>query len=696
MTRRRALAHVGKEGREVVSPAFADRNAARAPQPESFVGRFVAAAPHADPAVILRRVIHAVSFSAGARQFSGQATATLGDAEAQTSTQDSFRVSAVTAAEPNRFRPINRWLVVGAPQYNKASEPTTSQVYRFRHVAIIAVAALVGVVGIAENAQGQGTLVPFISQYFNDASGNPVNNGKLCSYAAGTPTLLATYSNIALTSANANPIRTSSNGRPTTGAIYLTPGLSYKFELYTAGSDNTCSTGTLLWSLDNVPATPTAAGNVDLTDQTAGEALAAGDIAYLSDGSGALTAGRWYKADADNTYSSSTAVVIGAVPVAIASGSTGSIRVQGRITGLSGLTAGELYYVSATAGGLTATPPTNQWLVGKAPTTTTLVLTQNQGGVRLPDTDGTHSLVFRNAKGIAADEQLAFSTGGFNRPLIPGGRLTLTTGVPVTTADVTAAGTLYYTPYSRGGAYISLYDGTSAWSTYALSEISIAVPAATSQMYDVFVYDNAGTPTLELTAWTNDTTRATALTTQNGMYVKTGATTRLYVGSFRTTAVANQTEDSFAKRYVYNYYNRVMRGMRVLETADSWTDSGSVYAQANNNTANQLDFVIGVAGVLLQAQILVAGLADTAGDIATVAVGIDSTTAPTAPGYFNGPTQAQVANLYTLLSGSFVGYVAVGRHIAVWLERSGNTWTFIGDNGDAATQQSGIYGWMEM
>ena len=40
----------------------------------------------------------------------------------------------------------------------------------------------------------------------------------------------------------------------------------------------------------------------------------------------------------------------------------------------------------------------------------------------------------------------------------PNGRLTLTSGTPVTTNDVTAATTIYYTPY-KGNA-IQLYNGT--------------------------------------------------------------------------------------------------------------------------------------------------------------------------------------------------------------------------------------------
>ena len=177
----------------------------------------------------------------------------------------------------------------------------------------------------------------------------------------------------------------------------------------------------------------------------------------------------------------------------------------------------------------------------------------------------------------------------------PKGRLTLTTATPITTVDVTAATTLYYTPYQ--GNTIALYTG-SVWAVSTLSEISIAVPATTNQMYDVFVYSNSGTLTLELTAWTNDTTRATALTLQNGVLVKSGATTRRYVGSIRTTSVSGQLEDSKKYRGVWNYYNRVGKALRANDSTASWTYATATWRAANSNTTlgtARVGLVVGVS-----------------------------------------------------------------------------------------------------
>lgn len=270
------------------------------------------------------------------------------------------------------------------------------------------------------------------------------------------------------------------------------------------------------------------------------------------------------------------------------------------------------------------------------------------------------------------------------------GRLSLTTGVPVTTADVTAATTLYWVPYQ--GNQLALYSGT-AWVMFAQAQLSIAVPATTNQMYDVFIDYNAGTPALSLTAWTNDTTRATALTTQDSVYVLTGSTGKRYVGSFRTTGVSGQTEDSIAKRYLYNYYNRAARPMRVLEATDSWTYTTFTVRQARGSTANQLDMVIGVSEDTVTAVAHALSSNATASSTRRVLIGLDSTTAK-ASGSTSGVMASQ-ANLSEVVSAeaSFTGFVGEGRHILTWLEDSNTlgTSTFYGDSGGVLLQ-SGIDG----
>ena len=268
-------------------------------------------------------------------------------------------------------------------------------------------------------------------------------------------------------------------------------------------------------------------------------------------------------------------------------------------------------------------------------------------------------------------------------------RMTLTTGVPVTTADVTAATTVYVAPYK--GNRIALYDGSATWNILSSVEMSIAVPATTATMYDLFCYNNSGTATLEATAWTNDTTRATALTTQNGILVKTGATTRRYLGSFRTTAVSGQTEDSLAKRFVWNYSNRVVRPMRVLDTTASWTYNSTTWRQARAAAANQLDFIIGVSEDAVTAQVFTSASGTAAGQQAAVGIGLDVTNALTANCLAPNFT-TQTASNGDQIVASLKVFPGVGRHFLSWNEASpgSNTITFYGDIN--AYAHSGIQG----
>lgn len=276
------------------------------------------------------------------------------------------------------------------------------------------------------------------------------------------------------------------------------------------------------------------------------------------------------------------------------------------------------------------------------------------------------------------------------------GRLTLTTGVPVTTSDVTAAETVYFTPYK--GNKVDLYDSTAArWVRYKFSELSLDVPDA-AQMNDVFLYNNAGTLTLEAVAWTNDTTRATALTTQDGVYVKTGALGRRYLGSFYSSTAGNgQTEDSFAKRYLWNYYNRVNRPMRnANETTDSWGYATATLRQANANTANQLEMVVGVSEDTVRASVSSSFQNSVNNGGGVVGIGLDSTSA-NATGIQAQESQFQVGGVgVATLFAQWSGFPGVGKHFLAWLE-AGNgsgTQTWFGDNGDPGVKQSGINGEM--
>jgi len=178
------------------------------------------------------------------------------------------------------------------------------------------------------------------------------------------------------------------------------------------------------------------------------------------------------------------------------------------------------------------------------------------------------------------------------------GRLTTESGVGISTSDRTSQSTIYFTPYN--GNRISLYDGT-RWKLYSFTERSLALSSLiSSKNYDVFLYDNSGTLTLELsTAWTNDTTRNDALTTQDGILVKSGATTRRYLGTVRTTSTTT-TEDSLTNRYIWNLFNQAKRPMYYTDSTDH-TYSTNAWREWNNTSGtNQVNWVCGAAsGVMV-------------------------------------------------------------------------------------------------
>lgn len=499
------------------------------------------------------------------------------------------------------------------------------------------------------------TLTPTPFQTAFDNSGHIINNACIWTYVAGTTTAVSTYSDNAGT-ANTNPIRADSAGRFT---VFLLAGSSYKF-VY----ESSClppAHGTTLRTADNIAGTPASASNVDVQG-VAGETLSAGFCTYLSDGSGGKTAGQWFKCDSANTYSSLTPE-IGMAVSAIPTSATGTIRLAGSVMGLSSLSVGSEYFVG-TAGAITSTAPTNSRHLGHADTASSLVLT--------------------------ADPAPPVSSKGTGWAC---GRLTLTTGLPVTVVDVTAATTLYYTA-TWGCNQVTLWNGT-ANQTDTLTEANVAVPATTSQMYDVFAFDNAGMVNIEVLAWTNDTTRATAITLQNGYLAKSGTPTRRYVGSFRTTTVSGQTEDSVAKRYVWNFYNRASRPLQRVEATSTWAYSTSTIRQANGAAANQVDIVVGVADTRLDL-LLNVNVDNTASGSASAGIGEDSTTTYTsaAVGIFS-PNSSGVS---VGIPGScrLVKYPAIGHHFYSWNEwGNGSTTNWYGAVSLGGTVSSGLFGFIE-
>lgn len=261
---------------------------------------------------------------------------------------------------------------------------------------------------------------------------------------------------------------------------------------------------------------------------------------------------------------------------------------------------------------------------------------------------------------------------------VPGGRLCGVTADPA--GDSPSTATLYYTPYLHNG--VKLYDGAN-WVYYNFSEISLSLAGLTDAYnHDVFLYNNSGTLTLETTQWTNATTRATAITRQDGVYVRSGSTGRLYLGTIRASATG-QTIDSVAFRYIWNMYNRIDKDVAITEATNSWTYATDAWRSLNNNIANSIGVVCGLnEGLLDVVMTIMAG-----GAAAVVSMNLD--------GAGIGPVSAYTTGSdVDPLTVRWVGKVGLGYHFLALSENAagGTTVTFYGDNNNPADLQSGAEG----
>lgn len=335
--------------------------------------------------------------------------------------------------------------------------------------------------------------------------------------------------------------------------------------------------------------------------------------------------------------------------------------------------------------GLTSAPANGQLDIGNG-----------TGFTRATLTAGSNITITNGAGAITIASTASGGGGGSNATAE--GRLTLSTGVPVTTNDVIAATTLYYTPYN--GNRIALFDGTSAWTQIAFTERSIAIPSTTNTNYDVFVYNNAGTATLELTAWTNATTRATALTLQDGVYVRSGATTRKYIGTIRTTSTSGQCEDSAKSRLVWNLYNQTYRSIECKQTTNhyytlaTWRAAGGSTDYGQIIGVSRVDFVLGFPVFIVFSSLQNVYSASII--YMATGIGLDRTNGNDAS-IFGGSTAATVG-AQQMINAEFRRFVDTGYHYFQRVEVSAATgstlWVGTAASAGVTMVQSGSAGFL--
>ena len=310
---------------------------------------------------------------------------------------------------------------------------------------------------------------------------------------------------------------------------------------------------------------------------------------------------------------------------------------------------------------------------------------------------------------------VAKASSWLGRGFKPGGRLSLTSGTAVTTSNVTAATTVYYNVHEHPFICISLSTGEYRLVRQAgtLSVVLNNPNHAADSLYDVFAFLDSGTLRIGTgPAWSSATSRGTGAGTteisqddgvwlnSNDITLRNDATTyavtggeATYLGTFRTTGSVATTEDSLAKRYVWNAYNRRARAMRVTEATNTWAYTTATMRQANGAAGNQLDFVQGLNEDAVSADVMASVENSSANVLVMVGIGLDATGA-IASGSLTGAQVTAVAAQEQPLTASYRGFPGLGRHYLAWLEYSAatGTTTWYGDNNVPLLTQSGIHG----
>lgn len=266
------------------------------------------------------------------------------------------------------------------------------------------------------------------------------------------------------------------------------------------------------------------------------------------------------------------------------------------------------------------------------------------------------------------------------------GRLTVVSADPVGSGS---SAVIKYTPFI--GNRIALYDGTT-WVIRTFAEVSLAIPTTANTNHDIWAYDNAGTVTLESTAWSTAHARVTAITRQDGVYVKSGTATRRYLGTVRINA-SNTIPDTDTERFVWNVQNRVRKRLRVTDTTDNWTYTTATVRQARASTANQVGLVCGLTESLVELIVRAHASNATAGVDVAVGIGEDST-AIIEPGCVGIRGQTNVVDRLIAVVAELRKFpLAIGYTFFAWLEYSTatGTTTWYGDGG-STTLTSGLHG----
>lgn len=188
--------------------------------------------------------------------------------------------------------------------------------------------------------------------------------------------------------------------------------------------------------------------------------------------------------------------------------------------------------------------------------------------------------------------------------------------------------------------------------------------------------------------------RATNLTRQDGVLVKSGDATRRYLGTFKVSETAGQVKDTTAERNLYNYENRLPKRLRmVLQHGGAITETvinvwhrpyggnGDQYTRGKVGVVcgwndSVVDLMWGTGGF---------GAVVEGGNSTLLGFGIDTTTVNSADFSFGQPTA------YTSVFASLKTSLSTGYHyISKLVYLQGNFTIWIGSGIFVETGASGV------
>lgn len=237
---------------------------------------------------------------------------------------------------------------------------------------------------------------------------------------------------------------------------------------------------------------------------------------------------------------------------------------------------------------------------------------------------------------------------------VPQGYLTLTTATPVITGDVSAATSVYYTPYV--GNLCPIWDGTQ-YNIHQFSELTLTLDAnhLANSIYDVFITLDAGVPIVVTgPVWNTVTAGAGArgtgsgttelerknglFTNKNSMTARNGATTytvdaneATYVGSIYMDGSNGQischrTYGQNRKWGVWNCFNKNKIVLKAGDSNVSWLYTTATIRPAQGSTSNKVTAFCGLVEGQVVSRLRNVVSPDNGGT-AQIGVGWNSTTA---------------------------------------------------------------------